>query len=912
MHNRLKIRVVMASVICGLGVMGSIFNVSAASSSWLESEIFFNKESELAPGTQLPSSFNGNRDCINHKFITRPAKLLPELSYQACGVETRFGIVDSNGRVELNNTNVAGNLVNHPDFGSRPGLLPIPGSSTVINAQSAPSGVYLYFTKDVYPSLTTTVLATGEITYKINKPFDARLRDKSNKLMQVHTDSLSFSSNGKWMVVDSPNLTMLRVNLETFEVLPFAPSFNYSIGLAPGIQTAISADGRYAMVASNIFPTFKIYDLDTCGSVPSNITGPVNCQSRDLLAVTKLRVPNYLGLSMVRFINGDLASAYLTYQLTPGVTSTNRTAKYLLGTSTDISQRLDYLALGDSYISGEGAYEYRDGTDIDNNKCHISQRSYPYLISDQLNYSGFKSVACSGAVIEDVINIVIPESNGKKSQAQGKNEPIYNNEIYSNFLPGYRAQLKFVTQNRPKIVTVSIGGNDIGFSDIIERCLAPDSCYSTYEDRLELVRLINRKYVALKDNYSKIKNNTSADSKIYVIGYPQIAKPNGSCAVNVRLNAAELEFARLLISYLNSVIKISADEAGVRYVDAEDALVGYRLCETESFDVAVNGLTLGNDIPNVLNGPIGQESYHPNAWGHTLLKNKILEATQNLTLGMPAPVTSPLLQESDLEILNAPKTGRSVSKVNFDDDLSNDVVYRENLLSIAVEGLKYALKPLSPFQAWLNSEPVLLATSTSDGSGDLSFTNLSIPQNVPPGFHSLHIKGQNIAGESIDIFKTVYVAAERNDLDGDVINNSIDACVLVEPAGSDKDKDGIDDGCDGFIDKSSAVTLSAQGNPATQASAGTKAIVSASNHARPLTVSANTAPTGADSGTDQDDIAFVPEAGLAGPKPQQGVVLGASISRVEPWKWGLGVRVAAVFAIAGVVLWMVRRLRIRG
>ena len=68
--------------------------------------------------------------------------------------------------------------------------------------------------------------------------------------MAADYGSISFSENGRWMVVSVPNVAMVRVDLNTFNVLPFAAGFDYSIGLSPSPQTAITNDGRYAVVAS--------------------------------------------------------------------------------------------------------------------------------------------------------------------------------------------------------------------------------------------------------------------------------------------------------------------------------------------------------------------------------------------------------------------------------------------------------------------------------------------------------------------------------------------------------------------------------------------------------------------------------------------------------------------------------------
>ncbi len=67
-------------------------------------------------------------------------------------------------------------------------------------------------------------------------------------------------------------------------------------------------------------------------------------------------------------------------------------------------QRLEqYLALGDSFASGEGTFNYIAGTEDGPNQCHQSIFSYPYLM--QSNVGETASVACSGAKISNIRNI---------------------------------------------------------------------------------------------------------------------------------------------------------------------------------------------------------------------------------------------------------------------------------------------------------------------------------------------------------------------------------------------------------------------------------------------------------------------------------------------------------------------------
>ncbi|MEX1995368.1 MAG: SGNH/GDSL hydrolase family protein [Candidatus Saccharimonadales bacterium] len=731
----------------------------------------------------IPLSVNGNIDCTQKET-------------SECVVNALYGSVASNGRIKLNNTSVYKTVINY--LNNLPRILAIPNSSSIISYSTEPPyGFYLYFNKNFNASISPyTPIGSTEMQYQINRPPDARLEDRNHNRLAADYNSMSFSTDGKWMVVSQPNVSVLRVNLETYEVLPFAPGFNHTIGIAPNPKTAITNDGRYAVVASRDFGRFTIYDLSTCATVPATITGSVTCQSRSLLSFVQTQIPGYITASRIRFIDNQSLSFYASYNDGGG----NKIAKFVLKSGGGTFNQIEYLALGDSYISGEGAFNYLEGTDTENNKCHLSTASYPYLIGYTLNYNSYRSIACSGSRVSDITDSSThyKGQNMNKVERQNLGSPKIN-EILEMFQPGYIYQLNFVSKYLPKTVTVSIGGNNIGFSQIVKKCIAPDTCFSSFEDRLELVRRVNRTFPDLVGTYQEIKNATSPDAKVFAVGYPQLALPGGNCALNVRLDSQELEFSKQLISYMNLVISRAAQKAGVIYVDTEDAFSGHLLCETVSSDVAVNGLTLGDDFPDFLNGPIGNESYHPNQLGHQLLKQKILAATQNFTQTMPTPnlaITFP--PESGLSILDYPPSGRVVRSSIDADQLVDDVLIKGVATTLTIDNPAYPLKPSSVFEAVLHSDPINIGSYTSSSAGTLSF-QFQIPDSVSPGFHDLHLYGQNMSGEQIDIYKTVYVGASSDDLDGDGILNSFDTCNGIVPSGVDYDQDDIDDACDGLI-----------------------------------------------------------------------------------------------------------------
>jgi flagellar hook assembly protein FlgD/PKD repeat protein/lysophospholipase L1-like esterase len=117
-----------------------------------------------------------------------------------------------------------------------------------------------------------------------------------------------------------------------------------------------------------------------------------------------------------------------------------------------------YVSLGDSYSSGEGVPVFEPGTDADltadpsdRNTCHRSaQGAYGRLLvagpPQGVNMSPAEFAACSGAIASDIVRA---------------------NDI------GLPAQASRVNQFTD-LITLTMGGNDIGFRDIAIACVAID------------------------------------------------------------------------------------------------------------------------------------------------------------------------------------------------------------------------------------------------------------------------------------------------------------------------------------------------------------------------------------------------------------------------------------------------------
>jgi lysophospholipase L1-like esterase len=106
-----------------------------------------------------------------------------------------------------------------------------------------------------------------------------------------------------------------------------------------------------------------------------------------------------------------------------------------------------YIALGDSYSSGEGNPPFEPGTDDEQTPdlCHRSEAAYGPQLSSDLGTGPVVFKACSGAVTSDIFG---PSA-------------LYPTE------PAQRDWLSSTT----RLVTLTIGGNDAGFVSLLEHCV---------------------------------------------------------------------------------------------------------------------------------------------------------------------------------------------------------------------------------------------------------------------------------------------------------------------------------------------------------------------------------------------------------------------------------------------------------
>src|SRR2546428_3294033 len=153
---------------------------------------------------------------------------------------------------------------------------------------------------------------------------------------------------------------------------------------------------------------------------------------------------------------------------------------------------------------------------------------------------------------------------------------------------------------KPDIVTITIGGNDIGFASTIRGCYLEgiahrqNLCVDRLYSQVAVIKNFGNKAVGY---YKEIKAALPGKSKLYIVGYPNLFPTSQKATIHCGWlsNAGRAEFNTLAI-LLDKVLHDAANAAGVNYVSTLYALKGHELCTSSSW---VNPIVSKHGPPEV-------------------------------------------------------------------------------------------------------------------------------------------------------------------------------------------------------------------------------------------------------------------------------------------------------------------------
>lgn len=676
----------------------------------------------------------------------------------------------------------------------------LPGSDTLVTKQYLMNGyvhslvVYRNFTRRL-TLYTNASLPISQYNFDTSNP-DYIFQSANDFAWPV--GGIGASNNGQWLAIEFRQRGIGLLNVETLEMRRISNmAFSYGAGYDPASELSVSNDGKHVAIMG-MNSGLTVSDItSSCGDEATDSRMESNSPIAQPCAVAQV--------STGEFIHNFVAAVHPIFNDDGGELSFYAASRG--GESLDVSLRaagydskkLSYLALGDSFTSGEGETDdkyYLQGTNDEFEKCHVSFRSYPFLISDfmKIDPLDMASVACSGAETKDIIGddasyLGQGERLGEKYMKLDDIEiTLAQNEAKRSFLPGRVHQESFVKKYQPKVITVGIGGNDAGFMSKLKACLGLDTCgwASNSKDKEQTAVEIKSLFSTLVNTYQEI-HNASPNSKIYVIGYPRIIDANEKCSLlnGYLLDGTERQFMNEGITYLNQVIAAAAQASGVKFIDTEDSYGDQVLCG-KSKPSAMNAIRLGDDgaIYEKLGWfkPVGNESFHPNSLGHAFTSNSINNSVSDLTAydycsdgSVMCPDSTSIAPEPSsywIPDVNHNYPDQKVANYISDKDDASDSLHKRISLD------SNSLTPNSFVDVEITSDPISLGKFTADNDGSLNI-DINLPADLDEGYHTIHLYGTSYSGESIELYQVfaygkTHVAINKNPgISGDnVVNNT--------------------------------------------------------------------------------------------------------------------------------------------
>jgi hypothetical protein len=216
----------------------------------------------------------------------------------------------------------------------------------------------------------------------------------------------------------------------------------------------------------------------------------------------------------------------------------------------------DYVALGDSYAAGPLI-----PLQIEPFGCLKSNNNYAHVAQRTLAFAEFRDPSCSGAETEDMTQ--------PQGVTPGPNPPQFDS-----------------LQADTQLVTINIGGNDIGFSSIAQDCFTFQRTGSPCRDqyvqngRDELSERIQATAPLVAAVFQGIRER-SPQARVFVLTYAAIF-PEGDttlCWPQMPVADGDIAYLRDKQKELNAMLAAQAAANGAGVIDWYQASIGHDACQ---------------------------------------------------------------------------------------------------------------------------------------------------------------------------------------------------------------------------------------------------------------------------------------------------------------------------------------------
>jgi hypothetical protein len=573
------------------------------------------------------------------------------------------------------------------------------------------------------------LLANGTYTYRLIRNFSKQIQRVEGAEVSYQAQGLEgelfldgatmttigLSSNGRWAAIEVEDKGIVRLDIRTGQIAWITSLVITDFRPQPVKAVAVSNDGRWIGV-TGWRQGLTVYEVtEPCGQAVPFTQVTQWCRASSIVRSELL--PGYASAYRPAFSTDGMRLSFILLR------AQGFSRVTVVPASRVDAQAARYIAFGDSYTSGEGELAdsfYLTETNSATNRCHVSSRSYPLLLSHIWDMPAL-NMACSGSRIPDV-----------------------------------RDRVSQLTDSNPLLVSLGVGGNDIDLIGKLKSCLGPGTCEWARDGmRLSTVQEMKRILPDLVQLIEEVRQSTGAT--VFVVGYPSIISLNDPQCDAVTANLLSLEEREYIeesLQYLNTIVQSAARYAGVTFVDISQAFVGERLCE--GTQKAMNAVRLGDDIAPLEFLKklkfIGAESFHPTPFGHQRTADTIQASYGAFWLAQGCEACTPSVDYSPywtqgglgLTIAVTQIVGNFLGGEDFTSGMQTPFSFEPGTFS-----------PDTTVKVEIRSDAQVLGEYTASEDGSLNGV-VTVPNDLT-GSHTIHSIGTSPSGETIDMYENVFI-----------------------------------------------------------------------------------------------------------------------------------------------------------
>lgn len=437
------------------------------------------------------------------------------------------------------------------------------------------------------------------------------------------------------------------------------------------------------------------------------------------------------------------------------------------------SSEFNYVALGDSYSAGYGLGDYELDSPFsvapDANGCYQSVTNDPHQVAATLGLV-IDDQTCSGAITANIgygDETIVPTPSltppASKTLPALPSGPEQQTTLTGHLAPQLQGA---ALDEDTDLVTVAIGGNDLGFADIAESCIRLDNgaesvatglqaitdgvinvanCADYFGDSSEypeailsdrIADVVQARIGAVLDDIQQRAPN----ARVIVVGYPRVATDDQSAADGcwaspvppspeggvVPFSGTDIIFIHNVEVLLDAAVQAAAAAHGFEFVSSWAATEGHGLCDPDPWIFGLDTQWPTDSQCPADFQPLGYDgnvyacaklgALHPNQDGVDALTTVVEEGISNTAM----------LKTGDRGVVPA-GAALSVNGLGFEPGETVDLV--------------------------LHSTPVTIGTPVAGAAGTIAGA-FTVPGSVTPGAHTLVATGQS-SERSVSVTVTV-------------------------------------------------------------------------------------------------------------------------------------------------------------